>query len=59
MLETKDFRFDRFGYLTIFVERISYRSLVRIVSMCTAHARRKKTKKPCMYIFLPTLTEVV
>lgn len=59
MLTTKYFEFDRNGYLTLFVERISLSNLVRILKICTAHARRKKTKKPFKYICVPTLTVVV
>lgn len=59
MLETKYFMFDRKGHLTIFLETVSHSQLVRILRMCTQHARRKKTKKPCQWRFVPTLTDRV
>lgn len=56
MLKTKFFEFNRFGQLTIFAERMSYSNLIKIVRMCVQHARRKKTKKPVEFRFIPTLT---
>ncbi len=58
MLKTQYFEFNRFGQLTIFAERISYGNLIKIVRMCVAHARRKKTRKPAEFRFVPTLTVV-
>ena len=58
MLTTKYFTFNRHGQLTIFAERISYGNLIKIVRMCVAHARRKKTRKPAEFRIIPTLTEV-
>ena len=59
MLKTQYFEFNRFGQLTIFAERMSYGNLIKIVRMCVAHARRKKTKKPIEFRFIPVLTDVV
>lgn len=58
MLQTKYFSFNRKGQITLFVENISHGMIVRILRLCTAHARRKKTKKPCAWRFVPTLTEM-
>jgi len=55
MLKTKLFEFDRHGRITFFVEWIAFSKLMRILKMCVAHARRKKTKKPVQYRFIPTL----
>lgn len=52
MLRTKAFDFDRSGNLT-FYQAIDARMVVKI---CTDHARETKTKKPCRYRFIPTLT---
>ena len=52
MLKTKLFEFDRNGRLTIFAEWIPFGRLMRILKMCVAHARRKKTKKPIKYRFI-------
>lgn len=49
MLKTNLFEFDRSGRLTLFVASISHGMLLRIVRMCNTHARRKKTKKVCLY----------
>jgi hypothetical protein len=56
MLKTKLFEFDRNGRLTILAEWIPFARLQRILKMCVAHARRKKTKKPIKYRFIPTLS---
>ena len=59
MLKTKLFTFDRHGNLTIFLSSISHGLFLRIIKMCVVHARRKKSKKPVKYRFVPTLVEGV
>jgi len=52
MLRTKQFEFNRKGQVTAF-EQINAQ---RVIKICTMHARRKKTKKPCEWRIVPTLT---
>ena len=59
MLITKYFSFDKKGRLTLFVERISTASLLRILRMCVEYARRKHTAKPRVWAMVPTLEDVV
>ena len=58
MLKTRYFEFNRHGQLTIFAERISHANLIRILKLCVLFARRKHTRKPAEFRFVPTLTEV-
>jgi hypothetical protein len=58
MLETSEFTFNRFGQITLFVKTISNHMILRIMKMCIEHARRKHTRKPVEWRFVPTLTEV-
>ena len=54
MLSTLDFRFDTKGRIDIFGSI----NAQRVIKMCVMHARRKKTRKPCKWRYVSTLTDV-
>ena len=53
MLRTKEFEFNRAGQITV----LGPVDAQRVVKMCVMHARRKKTKKPVQWRFIPTLRD--
>jgi len=55
MLIRKNFIFDRKGRITIFGPV----NAMEMIRECTAWARSRKYKKPCKWLFVPTLTEAV
>ena len=61
-LVTENYMFDHKGRITFFdkpVEDQPILKLVKVLRICTAHARRKHYKKPVQWRYVPTLTEVV
>jgi hypothetical protein len=55
MLKTKSFEFNRHGIFT-FLQQLTYQQYKAAIKMCMTHARIKKTKKPCDWVYIPTLT---
>lgn len=58
MLKTDNFTFDRHGIFT-FLKKLSYQQWKSAKKMCIEHARRKKTKQPCDWVWVPILLEAV
>lgn len=56
--ETLNWTFHRDGSIDMF-GRMDPIRIKRMLKMCTMYARQKKTKKPCKWRQIPTLTEVV
>lgn len=52
MLKTRNFTYNRNGRIDIFGPI----NPLRVIRICNLHARRKKTKKPYQWRFVPTLT---